>query len=157
MTRTLFALAAVAALLTGAGAHAGEAGRAGAVVVADPWARASLVAGRPGAAYFTLRNESAAADRLVGVAADRAGHAMAHATTVDAQGVARMEHLTALEIPPGGAVAFAPGGLHVMLMDLDAPLREGETLTLTLSFETGGETTVAVPVLGPAAKGPAAP
>jgi copper(I)-binding protein len=156
MTRPTLAFA-LAALLSAAGAHAGEVGRAGAVVVADPWARASLVAGRPGAAYFTLRNEGAAADRLVGVAADRAGHAMAHTTTVDAQGVARMEHVMSLEVPAGGAVAFAPGGLHVMLMELDAPLREGETLALTLRFETGGETTVTVPVLGPAAQGPAAP
>jgi copper(I)-binding protein len=123
----------------------------------EPWARASLVAGRPGAAYFTLRNEGAAVDRLVGVAADRAGHAMAHETTVDAQGVARMGHVMTLDVPAGGEVAFAPGGYHVMLMDLDAPLRVGETLSLTLTFETGGETTVAVPVLGTAAMSAAAP
>lgn len=48
---------------------------------------------------------------------------------------------------PGGAVALAPGGLHLMLLGLRQPLAEGATLPLTLVFETAGEVTLDLPVL----------
>jgi copper(I)-binding protein len=147
-------LSAALALFASA-ALADEAGRAGGVVVAAPWARATIVAGRPGAAYFTLRNEGAAPDRLVDVSVPAAGHAMLHETRLSADGVARMEHVMALEVPAGGAVTLAPGGLHVMLMDLAAPLTQGSEIRLTLTFEKAGTVTIAAPVLGPAATGPA--
>lgn len=136
-------------------AMAQDVARARSVVIADPWARASIVAGRPGAAYLTLRNEGAEPDALVEVTTPAAGHAMLHETTLSADGVARMGHVSALEIPPGGAATLAPGHHHLMLMDLSAPLREGETVALTLRFRSGAEATVTAPVLGPAAMGPA--
>jgi copper(I)-binding protein len=143
--------AAALALTLALTAMAEDVARAGSVVIADPWARASIVAGRPGAAYLTLRNEGAEPDALVEVITPAAGHAMLHETTLSADGVARMGHVSALEIPPGGAATLAPGGHHLMLMDLSAPLREGETVALTLRFRSGAEATVT----GPAAKGPA--
>jgi copper(I)-binding protein len=147
--------AAALALTLAVPAAAGDVARAGSIVIADPWARASVVAGRPGAAYFTLRNEGAVADALVEVTTPVAGHAMLHETTLSAEGVARMGHVEALDIPPGGLAALAPGGHHLMLMDLAAPLREGETFALTLRFRSGAEVTVTAPVLGVAARGPA--
>ncbi len=146
--------AAALALTLALPAMAEDVARVGSVVIADPWARASIVAGRPGAAYLTLRNEGAEPDALVEATTPAAGHAMLHETTLSADGVARMGHVDALEIPPGGAATLAPGGLHLMLMDLSAPLREGETVALTLRFRSGGEATVTAPVLGPAASGP---
>ena len=59
-----------------------------------------------------------------------------------------------LDVPAGERVVFEPGGLHLMLMGLAAPLREGETFPLTLRFEDGAPVTVTVPVLGIGAKGP---
>jgi copper(I)-binding protein len=59
-----------------------------------------------------------------------------------------------VEIPAGGSVAFAPGGLHVMLMDLQRPMVEGESFTMTLMLEDGGEIPVEVPILGVTARGP---
>jgi copper(I)-binding protein len=147
-------LSAALALLASA-SLAAAAERVGGLVVADPWIRATVVAGRPGAAYFTLRNEGAAPDRLVDVSAPVAGHAMLHETTLSADGVARMEHVIALEVPAGGAVTLAPGGLHVMLMDLKEALTPGGEIQLTLTFEKAGTVTIGAPVLGPAATGPA--
>jgi len=51
-----------------------------------------------------------------------------------------------LEIPAGKTVELAPGGYHVMLMELAAPLKEGSTFDLTLTFEKAGEKTVSVEV-----------
>ena len=106
------------------------------VVVSDPWARASILASRPGAAYLTLRSD--ADDRLLS------------ATTP----VARMIHLDALDLPAGRMVRFAPGGMHLMLMGLAGKLDEGASFPLTLTFERAGAITVGVPVLGVAATGP---
>ncbi len=49
---------------------------------------------------------------------------------------------------------MAPGGLHIMLMGLKAPLQQGGSLTLDLTFEHAGAVTVQVPVGGVAATGP---
>jgi len=122
------------------------------VSVTDPWARASILASRPGAAYLTL--ESDIADRLLALETPAAGHVMLHDTVTDTNGVSRMNHIEALDLIPGTPVTFAPGGMHLMLMGLTRKLEEGSTFPLTLSFENAGEITVDVQVLGIAATGP---
>jgi copper(I)-binding protein len=86
------------------------------------------------------------ADRLVGVASDAARAVELHATMVDTQGVASMRPVQGVDLPPGGAARFAPGGLHVMLIGLAEPLVEGETFPLTLTFARSGSVTVEVAV-----------
>lgn len=128
--------------------------RQGDLEIDGAWARASIGTMRPGAAYFTVRNLGDASDRLVGIATPVSPMPMLHETAVSEEGVSRMEHVEAAEIPAGGELAVAPGGLHVMLMDLTTPLEEGGTFPLTLTFETAGEVTVEVPVLSIRATGP---
>lgn len=122
------------------------------VVVSDPWARASILASRPGAAYLKL--ESDKADRLLAVETPAAEKAMLHGTETDANGVSRMVHIEALDLAPGDPVTFAPGGMHLMLMGLVRKLEEGSSFPLTLTFETAGDITVEVPILSVAATGP---
>jgi hypothetical protein len=69
-------------------------------------------------------------------------------------GVMKMRPAGPLEIPPGGELRLAPGGLHIMLMELKQPLTEGESLPLTLIFETAGEVTLKVPITGIGADAP---
>jgi len=127
---------------------------AGDLTISEPWARASIGVSRPGAAYLTIANGGAEADRLIAVETPAAAMPMVHVTAVDAAGVARMEHAPGLEIPAGGSVTLAPGGAHVMLMQLAAPLVEGETLPLTLRFERAGAVEVEAPILAITARGP---
>lgn len=122
------------------------------VTVTDPWARASILASRPGAAYLTLLSDTD--DRLLSAATPVAGHVMIHAAETDANGVTRMIHLDALDLPSGQAVRFAPGGMHLMLMGLTGKLEEDAQFPLTLTFEHADTITVTVPVLGVAATGP---
>jgi len=122
------------------------------VVVTAAWARASILADRPGAAYLTV--SSAAGDRLIGVTTPAAANVVLHVTRTGVDGVARMTHVDALELPAGETVALAPGGAHLMLMGLRERLVEGATIRLTLRFERAGEVDVAAPVLGVAARGP---
>tara|TARA_R110002126_G_scaffold291753_1_gene456856 strand:+ start:5333 stop:5794 length:462 start_codon:yes stop_codon:yes gene_type:complete len=121
------------------------------VRVLDNWARASILASRPGAAYATI--ESALDDRLLGVTSPAAGHVMIHAIEKDGD-VSRMKPVGALAIPAGKRVTLAPGSMHMMLMGLHDKLDEGATIPMTLSFEKSGEITVEVSVLGIAADGP---
>ncbi|MBA4782142.1 MAG: copper chaperone PCu(A)C [Rhizobiales bacterium] len=122
------------------------------VSVSDPWARASILASRPGAAYLTLRSD--ADDRLLSATTPVADHVMIHASETDADSVTRMIHLDALDLEAGQTVRFAPGGMHLMLMGLAGKLDEGASFWLTLTFEQAGAITVEVPVLGVAASGP---
>lgn len=122
------------------------------VIVSDPWARASILASRPAAAYLTLLSDDA--DRLVEASTPVAEEITIHATETDDAGLSRMKHITAVDLSVGEAVAFAPGGMHLMLTGLSAKLAEGSAFPLTLRFETAGEITIDVPILGIGATGP---
>ncbi len=133
-------LFAVVLALSPLSAMAGDAVR-----IIDPWARASILASRPGVAYLTM--ESTRDDRLLTVESPVAARVMIHAVT-NRDGVNRMVHLDALDLPAGEPVVLAPGGTHLMLMGLKARLSEGARFPVTLGFERAGVVTVTVPVLG---------
>ena len=119
------------------------------VSVTDVWARATPAAAKMGAIYLTL--ESPAGDRLVGASVPRAvaAHTQIHETVVvpdsgggNAGGRMTMRQVAAIALPAGEAVRLAPGGYHVMLLDLKKPLRAGARVPLTLLFEKAGKRTV---------------
>ena len=134
----------VAAAATGWLATAATALGGGPIVVDNAWVRASIGDSKVSAAYLSIANQGESADRLVEVAAERASHTMLHRSVV-VDGVMKMRHVDALEIPPGGSVRLEPGGFHVMLMGVSPRLEAGERISLTLVFERAGE--VRIPVL----------
>jgi copper(I)-binding protein len=70
---------------------------------------------------------------------------MLHGTRIE-DGVAEMFHLDQLEIQPGEAAVFEPGGNHFMLMGLKRPLRDGDNAVLNLDFGDGGTVSISVSV-----------
>ncbi len=99
-----------------------------------------------GAAFFTVTNNGAEADRLVSVSTPAATVSEIH-EVVDNNGVQEMRPLeNGLEIPAGATVTLAPGGYHIMMIGLTQDLNAGMTFELTLTFEKAGEVTVTVPV-----------
>jgi hypothetical protein len=123
------------------------------ITVTEAYAPKSLTpVATSAAAYLTLSN-AGEADMLIGITAPAAAMAMLHESKV-VEGVATMDMLHHLEVPAGGHVVMAPGGIHIMLTGLSAPLREGDTLDLELAFAKAGVVKVSVPVTGLA--GPAA-
>jgi copper(I)-binding protein len=137
-------------ILTGGMSHAhghaapGEASL-GDIAVTGAFARAAAAPGGASAAYMTL-NAASSPDRLVSAASPAAARVELHTHTLDAQGVARMMQVQAIEVAPGSPTELKPGGLHVMLMGLTAPLAEGQSIPLTLTFEKAGAVTLDVPV-----------
>jgi copper(I)-binding protein len=111
------------------------------VRVTDPFARAAA-AGRTGAVYLTIQGGP---DRLIGASTDVAAHTAVHETIME-NGVMSMRPVAGVMISPGAATRLAPGGLHIMLVDLTRALKDGESFVLTLTFERAGKMTVTVPV-----------
>ena len=100
----------------------------------DGWAR-ETGASDMAAAYVTIANRGAA-DRLTGVRTE-IGDATLHETSME-DGVMRMRAIDpgeGLVVPSNGKLTLAPGGAHVMIMGLKAPLKAGEQFSLTLQFE----------------------
>lgn len=123
------------------GAAVAQDYRAGSLEIRQPWARATPAAAKAGAGYLTIVNRGSEPDRLTGAECACAGMTMLHRTRVE-NDIARMEHVDAVEIPAGGEVRLAPGGLHVMFMRLKAPFREGERIAATLFFARAGRVEV---------------
>ena len=113
--------------------------------VTDAVARPTRPGAPHSAAYFALANAGSAPARLVGATAEGVRVVELH-RTVAAGGVARMERVEGVDLAPGEAVSFAPGGLHLMLVGVDGPLADGDTLALALAFASGDTVHVAVPV-----------
>ena len=87
--------------------------------------------------YLTIHNHGPEADRLVAVAADFAARAEIH-TMIHENGVMKMRQLPdGIEIPAGGMVRLAPGGMHLMMMGLKQTLEAGQVLEIQLTFASG--------------------
>jgi copper(I)-binding protein len=98
------------------------------------------------ALYLLLRNRGGEADFLEGGWTSAAAAVELHESRMES-GVMRMRRVEAVEVPPGGEAELKPGGLHIMLLDLQAPLSEGDSLSLTLHFRISGDLPLTVPVL----------
>lgn len=99
----------------------------------------------PVAVYMRLFNQGAEDERLIAVSSPAAEIAEIHETTVE-NDVVSMNAIEALELPAGEWVSIDPGGYHIMLVNLHHDLYEGDAILLTLTFESGTEMTIAVPV-----------
>jgi copper(I)-binding protein len=88
--------------------------------------------------FMAIVNNGTEVERLIGVESEIAMKSQVHESRVDANGVGTMEHVDAVEIPPGETVNLEHGSYHVMFMGLTGPLMEGEMHKATLIFEKAG-------------------
>ncbi len=122
--------------------------KAGAIVIDHPWARATPGGATVGGGYVVLKNTGATPDRLLSAASPVAGRVEIHEMAMT-NGVMTMRPLPdGLAIPGGATVALKPGSYHIMLMQLKQPLKEGEMVDGTLTFEKAGTVPVQFKVEG---------
>jgi copper(I)-binding protein len=154
-TGRLIATTAVALILSPLFVSSPFAGETivGDIRIIEPWARATAGAATAGAAYMTLNNTGATADRLIEASSPVAARTEMHTHIIEGD-IMRMRAVESVDLPPGETVEFQPGGLHVMLIGLKAALQEGESFPLTLNFAEAGATTMEVKVLQPGAVEP---
>lgn len=144
--------AALAALL--AAPARTEPVKAGDLVITQAWSRATPSGAKVAGGYLTVENKGTSADRLVGGSGDIAGRIEIHEMAMEG-GVMKMRELDkGLVIAPGKTVKLAPGGNHLMLMDLKNPLKQGDKVPLALQFEKAGKVNVSLDVQGVGAKAP---
>lgn len=98
------------------------------------WLRATPAVG---AGYLVIAN-GGAADKLVGASSDAATSVELHTHNMEG-GVARMRQVDNVPVAAGQKVEFKPGGLHLMLMGLKKPLKDGDQVAIKLRFEKAGE------------------
>lgn len=116
----------------------------GDIDIGHPYARPSVPGQQLGAGYLKLTNKGAD-DRLVSAASPAAASVEIHSMTMDGD-VMKMRQVEAINLPGGATVKLQPGGYHLMLMGLKAPLKAGDKIPLTLKFEKAGEVVVTVNV-----------
>ena len=139
-----FALLSIALVLA-----AGCAPAAPDIAVSDAWARATAAGQSSAAVYATIANRGGA-DRLVEVSSE-AGTAMLHGSET-AGGIVRMRMLSDLAIPADAKVELAPGGTHVMLTGVGAPLAAGRSFAMTFRFARTAPRTVRVAIVAAGAR-----
>jgi copper(I)-binding protein len=120
----------------------------GDVTISHLWARPTTSIQKNGAAYMVIHNRGKVPERLVGVRTPEAERVQIHGSNVTAEEVAQMRAQATVEIPPGGQAALAPGGLHLMLVNLKSQLFAGTNFPMTLIFERAGEVSMDVMVEG---------
>lgn len=108
-----------------------------------PWVRGTVPGQKVTGGFMELK--SAAGATLVGASSPAAGLVEIHEMKMDG-GVMQMRPLARLPLPAGKTVSLAAGGYHLMLMDLKAPLKAGDSVPLTLRVEAAGGKTEKVEV-----------
>jgi periplasmic copper chaperone A len=156
-----------------AGAGSGAVS-AGSIEISDAWARTSPMVSGAGAAYMVIKNTGSEADALLGGSSPAAKSVEVHETYLveespaasmgmggmespeasmdggmgsgSSGGMMGMRRIESLEIPAGGSVELKPGGYHIMMIELTAPLKAGDKVEITLNFAKAGDVKVTADV-----------
>ncbi|NNE80050.1 MAG: copper chaperone PCu(A)C [Silicimonas sp.] len=125
----------------------------GDIEIEAPFSRATLPNQPVAGGFMVLTNTGTQADTLVGGEVEFAARVEVHEMAMqdDVMKMRRLED--GLEIPAGESVVLAPGGYHVMFMELETPLVEGDTVEVTLEFDRAGSVVVPFKVMAKNAKG----
>lgn len=126
---------------------------AGDLELTGAFSRATLPNAPVAGGFLTITNTGTEDDRLIGAESVAAGHMEVHEMAMEGDVMRMRELADGLPIPAGETVTLKPGGFHIMFMDLQQPLVEGETVPITLEFEKAGKVEVSLMIGAPNAKG----
>jgi periplasmic copper chaperone A len=136
-----------AILATVLGIGFSHAQSSGSISIEEPFSQATPGSSKIGAGYMTIANNGTAADRLLSASSTAAEKVEIHEMKMQ-DGVMKMRELPGgVPIEAGKTVSLAPGGYHLMLMQLKAPLKKGDKVPVTLTFEKAGKVDVTLDVL----------
>ena len=127
----------------GAETHDDTAATVGEISILSPAARATE--NEVTAVYFTIHNHGEA-DRLIGAASNVTANVQLHEVVMQDGSMQMRQVEGGIEVPANSDVELKPGGYHVMLLDLAAPLELGSEIELELTFEKAGSVSLTVPV-----------
>lgn len=113
----------------------------GTIEISDLWTRPTATVGGSGVGYMTIRNNGPSPDRLLGAYCPIALMTVLH-DTKRVGNVMEMREIAAVDLPPGKTVQLAPGGKHLMMMDIKDKFVPGGKISCTLRFENAGSVDV---------------
>ena len=116
-----------------------------AIKIENAYTRATVPGQQVAGGFMKIENKGASADQLVSASSPAAGEVQLHEMAMDGN-VMKMRQVKDIAVPAGGAVELKPGGLHLMFMNIKAPLTAGETVPVKLKFAKAGEVEVKMPV-----------
>lgn len=122
-----------------------SAANASELVAENAWVRMPPPVSSTAAAYTTLYNHDEHGVTIIGVESDVAGMTMLHGMLMEG-GKMKMFDLGEVSIPAHGSLNLAPGGSHIMLMDLHQPLHAGDMVHITLTYNDHSTQTFAMMV-----------
>jgi copper(I)-binding protein len=120
----------------------GSAAFAG-VEIIDPWVRASTSPNT--ALYVKIINTSPTPDKLINVTTNDSVRSELHSHEEN-NGVMQMKKVGFIEIPSKGNTVLESGKHHIMLMQLNRPLQDGDNVAVIFHFEQAGAVEHTVPV-----------
>jgi copper(I)-binding protein len=151
-TARWWAVCLVALAMVGV-ACGGQPSASGGLHISDAWARTSPTMATAGAVYLRIANSGTSEDGLVGASVDPSVAASVEIHETVASGsntgsapMMEMRPVDRIAIPAGSSVELAPGGYHIMLINLAKPLESGGQVQLTLVFEHAGAIAVTADV-----------
>jgi len=118
------------------------------IEVHQPYVRLAPPNAPAAGAFMVIRN-TGSKDVKVVKADNPASRVTELHTHLNEAGVMKMRQVPAIEIKAGGEAKLQPGGLHIMLIDLKAPLQEGDNIAITLGFDDGSSKQVDAKVMRP--------
>tara|TARA_Y100001935_G_scaffold223573_1_gene199194 strand:- start:112983 stop:113465 length:483 start_codon:yes stop_codon:yes gene_type:complete len=114
------------------------------ISIEDGWARPGK-AGMMSAAYFRLENTTDIADTLVSASSNVSNNTQIH-LSYEKDGLMVMEEQEFVPVPANASVMFKQGGLHIMLIQPDNDINEGDSVAVELTFKSGRTLSAQVPV-----------
>jgi copper(I)-binding protein len=130
--------------ITVSGTALAQTAAAGAIKIENAYTRATVPGQQVAGGFMKIENKGAA-DQLVSASSPAAGEVQLHEMAMDGN-VMKMRQVKDIAVPAGGAVELKPGGLHLMFMNIKAPLAAGQTVPVKLKFAKAGEVEVKMPV-----------
>ncbi len=117
----------------------------GTIKITDGWVRPGK-SGMMSAAYFNLRNETSTTDTLLSISSDVTSTTQIHESYETEDGLMGMREQPFVALPKGETVAFKQGGLHVMIIQPERDLAEGDSVAFTLQFSSSNDLEISLPV-----------
>ena len=115
-----------------------------AIKIEDAYTRATVPGQQVAGGFMKIENKGAA-DQLISASSPVAGEVQLHEMAMEGN-VMKMRQVKDIAVPAGGAVELKPGGLHLMFINIKAPLTAGETVPVKLKFAKAGDVEVKMPI-----------
>ena len=116
-----------------------------AIKVENAYTRATVPGQQVAGGFMQIENKGTSVDQSLSASSPVAGEVQLHEMAMEGN-VMKMRQVKDIAVPAGGAVELKPGGLHLMFMNIKAPLTAGETVPVKLKFAKAGELEVKMPV-----------